>query len=91
MKAKQLIEGASFGPDALKVMAEAFDTAWADVEHGFTTPQAKEAACLTLASAIIENATKDSRDVHELRRHGHRALMNKYPHAMADAMTRRRF
>ena len=91
MKAKQLIDGAAFGPAALKAIGDAFDMAWADIEHAFTTPHAKEAARLTLAQAILDNATNDSRDVHELRLHGQRELMNKYPHAMADALTKKRF
>ena len=31
MRARQLIDNASFGPDALKVMGEAFDAAWAEI------------------------------------------------------------
>jgi hypothetical protein len=30
MKVRQLIDGASFGPDALKAIGEAFDVAWAE-------------------------------------------------------------
>jgi hypothetical protein len=31
MRARQLIDTASFGPDALKVIGEAFDAAWAEI------------------------------------------------------------
>ena len=30
MKARRLIDGASFGPDALKEIGEAFDATWAE-------------------------------------------------------------
>jgi hypothetical protein len=46
MAAHQLVEGASFGPEALNVIGKAFDLAWADVAHAFPTPPAKEAARL---------------------------------------------
>jgi hypothetical protein len=44
MKARNLIEESSFGPEALKVVGIAFDRAWEDVEFKFTTTQAKEEA-----------------------------------------------
>jgi hypothetical protein len=87
MKARKLIEGASFGPEALKVIGKAFDLTWADVEHGFPTPLAKDAARLTIANAILANASDDSRDVEELRMHGHRALMMAYPQAMVQQLS----
>lgn len=31
MRARQLIDGASFGPDALKAIVEAFDQAWSEI------------------------------------------------------------
>ena len=85
MKARLLIEGAAFGPDALKVMRQAFDQAWADVEHAFTTPELKEAARLCLAD-ILANARNDSRDVEELRLLGHRALIQRHTQEMVQAV-----
>jgi hypothetical protein len=35
MKARKLIEGASFSPDAIQVMRQAFDKAWAEVAGNF--------------------------------------------------------
>ena len=35
MKAKQMVEGASYGPDTLKVMGQAFDEAWTHIEGNF--------------------------------------------------------
>ena len=74
-----VIEGPSFGPDALRTIGQAFDQAWADVDDTFTTPMAKEAARLFLANAILAVATNDSRDIDALRRHGLGALARKYP------------
>jgi hypothetical protein len=35
MKARRLIDGASFGPDALKAIVQAFDKAWAEIAGNF--------------------------------------------------------
>ena len=35
MRARQLIDGASFGPEALKAIGEAFDAAWAEIAGDF--------------------------------------------------------
>jgi len=35
MKAKQLIDGASYGPDALSAVGKAFDAAWAEIAGNF--------------------------------------------------------
>jgi hypothetical protein len=37
MGARQLIDNASFGPDALKVIGDAFDAAWAEIAGWFGT------------------------------------------------------
>jgi hypothetical protein len=70
MRARQLIDGASFGPDALKVMGEAFDAAWAEmyVRVVGTNPVAIEAARLKLADAVLSVASEDSRDVEALKK-----------------------
>jgi hypothetical protein len=39
MKARRLIDGASFGPETIKAMGQAFDQAWAEIAGSFgTTP-----------------------------------------------------
>jgi hypothetical protein len=35
MKAKLLIDGASYGPDALDAIGKAFDAAWAEMAGNF--------------------------------------------------------
>jgi hypothetical protein len=69
MKAEQLIDGASFGPDALRAIGEAFDAAWTEIAGNFGNNAADvEAARLKLAKAMLSIADEDSRDVGVLKR-----------------------
>jgi len=68
MRAHQLIEGASFGPDALKVIGQAFDQAWAQIEGNFgDDPKDAERARYRLATALLSVASEDGRDVAALK------------------------
>jgi hypothetical protein len=68
MKARQLVESGSFGPDALKVAFQAFDEAWESVAAHFgTDPLAIEAARVRLANAILSVTNDDSRDASALK------------------------
>jgi len=68
VKAKQLIDGASYGPDALRAIGEAFDVAWAEIAGHFgSDPTEVEAARLKLAKAMLSIADEDSRDVDVLK------------------------
>jgi hypothetical protein len=68
-KAQQLIDGASFGPDALKAIGKAFDEAWGEIASNFgADPQDVEKARLRLAKALLSVAHEDSRDVDVLKR-----------------------
>jgi len=68
MRARQLIDNASFGPDALRVMGEAFDAAWAEIAGNFgNDPVVIEAARMKLANAILSNASEDSGDIEALK------------------------
>jgi hypothetical protein len=63
MKARQLIGGASFGPDALKVIWRAFDDAWAEIAPNITgRAQGIEAARLKLANIVLSLARDNSHD-----------------------------
>jgi hypothetical protein len=68
MKAQQLLRYAtqSFGPEAMKVIGQAFDEAWASIAGKFTTHSA-ETERLRLATIILAVATDDSRDVEALK------------------------
>jgi hypothetical protein len=68
MKARRLIDGASFGPDALKAIGQAFDEAWVEIAGNFgNQPAVIESARLTLAEALLSVADDDSRDVEALK------------------------
>src|SRR6478672_9312314 len=69
MKARQLIDGASYGPEALKAMGQAFDEAWLNIAGNFSDDSRDiEKARLRLANALLSVADEDSRDVEALQR-----------------------
>jgi len=79
MQARKLIDGASFGPDALKAIGQAFDEAWAEVAPHFPgDPLIEEGARLALANAIFSLATDTSRDVQVLKNAGLQVLARNY-------------
>jgi hypothetical protein len=68
MKARSLIAAASFGPDALKVLFQAYDEAWAIVAPRYgNDASAIEAARLRLANTMLALMREDTRDVAWLR------------------------
>jgi len=68
MEARRLIDGAAFGPEAVKVMGEAFDQAWAEIAGNFGgNPIEIETARLKLAEAMLSVATEASIDVAALK------------------------
>jgi len=68
MKARQLVSGANYGPDVLKVICQAFDEAWNVIAPSVTNrPLGIEAARLSLASIVLSLAKEDSRDVEPLK------------------------
>jgi hypothetical protein len=70
MKARRLIESASYGPDELKALGKAFDDAWDRIAPTISQrPQAIEAARFALADIMLG-----------LAKHG-----NFDPKALADA------
>jgi hypothetical protein len=68
MKARQLIEGASYGPDTLKAMSQAFEAAWREIAETFgNDPQDIEKARLRLARALLSVAVEDRGDERALK------------------------
>jgi hypothetical protein len=58
-KARQLSEGASFGPEALQAIGQAFDEAWAEVVGNFgDEPEDVEKARQQLAKAFSQSPTR---------------------------------
>jgi hypothetical protein len=69
MKARGLIHGDAYGPDALKVIGQAFDEAWESIAGNFgEEPASIELGRLKLAEAILSLASEESRDVEALKR-----------------------
>ena len=79
MKARQLIDGASYGPEALSAVGQAFDEAWQTIAGNFgNDPRDIELARVRLANAILSVACEDSRDAEVLKRGALEALALSY-------------
>ena len=69
MEARRLIEGAAFGPDTLKVIREAFDKAWSQIEATYgNDPRDIEKGRLRLARAVLDVANTPVTDAEQLAR-----------------------
>ena len=63
MKARGLIAGAAFGPPVLRVLYEAFDSAWEEIRHRYGDDQAAiSAARINLAHALLAVASENDTD-----------------------------
>ena len=63
MCAPRPTHGASFGPDALRAICQAFDAAWAEIAANFgDDPIEIDDARDQLATAMLSIASEDSRD-----------------------------
>ena len=68
MDARHIIDSASYGPEALKAIGQAFDAAWRDIAGNFgDDPRDIEVARLKLANALLSVACEESRDVEVLK------------------------
>jgi hypothetical protein len=68
MKAWQLIEPASFGPEAMKAISEAFDAAWKEIAANYgNDAEDVSKARERLARAMLSVAYEDSRDIAVLK------------------------
>ena len=85
MKARHLIDGASYGPDAMKTITQAFDEAWSVIAGNFAD-NAIEAGRLRLANALLSVACEDSRDVDALKRGALGAMALSYAARPTDAV-----
>jgi hypothetical protein len=68
MDARELIEGATHGPEALKAIGQAFDDAWAQIAGNFgEDPSEIEAARDRLARAVLTVADESIPDAGALK------------------------
>ena len=67
MKARELIDSASYGPGQLKMLGKAFDNAWAQIAPHVSSRQGGvEAARLKLAKAVLRLAKTGIMDEQQL-------------------------
>lgn len=69
MPVRRLIDRASYPPEALAVIFEAFDQAWAELARDFETddPAGQDLARNRLAQAVLAIATPNASDVGKLK------------------------
>jgi len=78
VKAHQLINGASFGPAAIKAMSEAFDLAWEQIASHFDgDPLIRDSARQSLAEAVLAAAAYSIPDVQTLKDAGLSVMASK--------------
>jgi hypothetical protein len=65
-----MLVDAAFGPDALKVITQAFDEAWTSIADQYKSAEQIEAARVQLANAMLSVASDGSRDVENLKHAG---------------------
>jgi hypothetical protein len=75
MVARQLLDGAAFGPDASRAIRQAFDEVWCEIAWTFGTHLSViETARLKLADTLLSIASEESRDVEVLKCFALRAM-----------------
>lgn len=68
MDVRRVIDSASYGPEALRAIGDAFDAAWREIAGNFgDDPHDVEVARLKLANALLSVACDESRDVEALK------------------------
>jgi hypothetical protein len=78
-EARALIEGASFGPETVKAICEAFDQTWARLAPIFSdVPGEIETVRIRLAEAILSVTTEGSTDVVALKTNALYAMARHY-------------
>jgi hypothetical protein len=79
LKARKLIEGASFDPPTLATIGEGFDRAWSEISGQFADDAGQiERARIRLAHSILAVAEEDCRDPERLKRHALEVLALTY-------------
>jgi hypothetical protein len=84
MNAQQIIDSTACGPEALKVMIQAFESAWSDIAGNFgDDPRDVELGRLKLVNALLSVAHEDSRDVEALKNGALQAMAINYREPVA--------
>jgi hypothetical protein len=90
MRARRIIDGASFGPEVLKVVRQAFDETWTNIAPMFA-PGEYDDAREALALAVMTAARDDSADATPMREAAIRAMHRKYPSRFSTGTGERTF
>jgi hypothetical protein len=91
MKARHVIDSASYGPEALRTIGKAFDEAWREIAGNFgNDPGNIELARVKLASAVLSVACEESRDVEVLKKGALQAMALAYREQEGDEQRRAR-
>jgi hypothetical protein len=81
MRAKQLIEGGAYGPEALKIVCQAFGEAWASIAGNFgNDPATIETARLKLANIILSFPRNEIKDAEQIKRSSLKIMALQYRH-----------
>jgi hypothetical protein len=68
MKARKQIDGASYAPEVVHALGEAFEQAWKEIAGNFGhDPNRIDAARMRLADAVLSVASETSTDVEALK------------------------
>ena len=79
MDARELIDGATYGPEALKAIGQAFDAAWSEIAANYgDDPGDIEAGRIRLAHAVLAAVDDRTRDVEALKLAGLARLARDY-------------
>jgi hypothetical protein len=79
MRARQIIIGASYEPETIGVMIQAFDAAWATIAANFRdNPQQTDDARIALAEAVLSVTGETSCDVEALKNGALQAMAMDY-------------
>jgi len=82
VRARRIIEGASFGPEVIRTAVQAFEDAWVEIADRFDR-SSHASAREVLANAIISAVRTDSADAQVLRGAGLRAMARAFPERFA--------
>ena len=77
-EARALISKASYGPDTLKAMGQAFEEAWLDIAGNYSFA-ATECARFQLANVLLSVASEGCNDVNALKRYALELMARRYP------------
>jgi hypothetical protein len=67
MRARKFIQGATYAPETVKVLCQAFDEAWASIAQRYSGEREIERARLRLANSVLSVAAQNGRDVQALK------------------------